>query len=91
MTRWRASVAIGSCLAFSVSAGALALAAETTPDEYREAVEPICRANSAANHLPAWSERQTEPDLSFPDDRPRGRSGPRGAAAFFAAEEAIPR
>lgn len=49
MTRWRASMAIGACMAFFISAGALALAAETTLDEYKEAVEPICRANSAAN------------------------------------------
>lgn len=40
---------VGACLAFLVGAGALALASETTPDQYKEAVEPICRANSAAN------------------------------------------
>lgn len=46
---WKAPMAIGACLAFFICAAALALAAETTPDEYKEAVEPICSANAAAN------------------------------------------
>lgn len=49
MTRRKASTAIGISMAILMSVGVLAIAAETTLEEYKEVVEPICRANSQAN------------------------------------------
>jgi hypothetical protein len=49
VTRKKLGIAIGACWLVLCAGGTLAVAAETTATEYKEAVEPICRANSAAN------------------------------------------
>ena len=48
-SRRRVAVATGASLAFIAVFASLTLAAETTRVEYKEAVEPICRANADAN------------------------------------------
>jgi len=44
-----AGVVLGTMAILLSIAGSLAFAAETTQSEYREAVEPICKANASAN------------------------------------------